>query len=754
MNYLSQNNQMHQDVGVKSVKKLTPCYLSVCTTLLMLSGMSTWSYAEEEQPLKVYASLAPITVYAEREHQSPQSRTIINRQNLDQTGANDMASIVKYMPLVNAPFSVAGSGTFFDGTGTSSYNIRGVDANRIGLDVDGIDIAAATVSSYVPPKSMSQRGAGRDYIDPEMFSAVDIVAGGTDVSTDGLGGRVSFKNKSPEDYLSADKKFAANFKQVYSSADQAWLSSFTAAAGHDTAQALVTYAHRDGHETKPNSSTKAFPADWNSDAVLGKFVWDLADQHKLSLTADYYRKKSDTRGISPDLFSTYKSDAQQWQDIQRQTFSLDDVYRPQDFILFDQLTTKLWYQKSENDTQTSFMNSATVHRDFSTTYKERSLGIKIDAQREFAQQQLKYGVLIDQKKYSSTKIDLRDGVPNLGLYQGGYLLDSELKRYSVYVSDQFDLTLLDREFRITPSLGFERQEFRPESGAYQEVKARDFNYAAPSLSLSYQLTPNNYSYAKYTRGTRVPSPTEIGGLFQTTVNNPGYIVVGNSNLDPERSDAFEVGLKNTAIDGVKLDLTGFYSKYKDFIDYYNYGSTTEYPYGYYRAENLANVNIWGGEFSAHIDLGQFMPQVQGLSLALVAGKSKGTSKNKNGDKGGVNSVQPAKGSLTLAYDDADKVFGLGMTVTAVDSRTASRDVSMYQEQNQYQRVAGYSVIDLSTYWNLNRYTKLNLALNNILDKRYWDYATVGTLSGIDQATMIDRAAEPGRNIVASVEFKY
>ena len=741
----------------KNISNLQLRYLNLCLTSLFLAstGTSTLTFAEESQNLKVYANLPAITVYAERQQEHPVSLTKINRENLDKTGATDMASIVKYLPLVKAPFSVGGSGTFFDGTGTSSYNIRGVDANRVGLDVDGVDLAEATVSTYIPPKSMSQRGAGRDYIEPEMFSSVDIVSGTTDASTDGIGGRVSFKNKSPEDYLVDGKKLAGSLKEGYSSADQSWLTSITGAAGNDTVKALVAYAHRNGHETKPNYIVDAFPADWHSNAALAKLEWHLSDQHALHFAVDYYDKKLDTEEIVSNLFSNYKSDANQHQHIDRTKYSIDYIYKPQDFILFDKLSSKLWYQESNNDTKTSFMNSATVKRDFNTTFKEKNKGIKLDASKQLEQQKIKYGVQIDQKKYSSTKIDLRNGVSSPALYQDGYLLDSELKRYSVHVSDEIELKALDRELVLTPALRLERQEYRPESSAYNDVQDRNFNYASPSFAVSYKITPANYTYAKYTRGARIPSPTEIGGIYQTTASNPMYIVIGNSNLNKETSDAFEIGLKNTSIDGVKFDVTAFYTKYKDFIDYYNYGSTAIYPYGFYRAENLANANIWGAELSTHVELGQFISQADGFSVALVAGKTKGTSKNKQGDKGGVNSVQPEKGSLTFAYDDPNKVFGLGLTATAVGSKTASKDVSQYNDEaTDYRRVGGYTIFDLSAHWNVNKYTKLNIALNNIFDKTYWDYAAVGMLSGEDQTTIINRAAEPGRNIVASVEFKY
>ena len=747
---LASNKQVSQNI-----LSLKPSYLSLCVMSLFVSGVSTTLYAEENNNVNVYANLPAITVYAERQLEQPVSLTKINRENLDKTGATDMASIVKYLPLVKAPFSVGGSGTFFDGTGTSSYNIRGVDANRIGLDVDGVDLAEATVSTYIPPKSMSQRGAGRDYIEPEMFSSVDIVSGTTDATTDGIGGRVSFKNKSPNDYLVDGKKVAGSFKEGYSSADKAWLTSITGAAGNDTVKALVSYAHREGHETKPNYIVDAFPVDWHSNAALAKLEWNISDQHQLHFAVDYYDKKLDTEEIASNLFSNYKSDATQHQHIDRTKYSIDYIYKPENFILFDKLSSKLWYQESNNNTKTSFMNSATVQRDFSTMFKEKNKGIKLDASKQLAQQKIKYGVQVDQKKYSSTKVDLRNGVTSPSLYQAGYLLDSELKRYSVHVSDEIELKAFDRELVLTPALRLERQEYRPESSAYSDVQDRNFNYASPSFAVIYKITPANYTYAKYTRGARIPSPTEMGGIYQTTASNPTYIVIGNSNLNKETSDAFEIGLKNTSIDGLKFDVTAFYTKYKDFIDYYNYGSTAIYPYGFYRAENLANANIWGAELSTHIELGKFMKNADGFSVALVAGKTKGTSKNKKGEKGSVNSVQPKKGSLTIAYDDPNKIFGLGITATAVGGKTASKDVSQYNDETtDYRRVAGYTIFDLAAHWNVNKHTKLNIALNNILDKTYWDYAAVGMLSGEDQTKIINRAAEPGRNIVASVEFKF
>ena len=743
--------------------RLKPHYLAVCLGMLMVPVSTNLLAAEESKTADSnhYTKLSVITVYAEKEDKVPSSVTSISRDNLDRTGATDMASIVKYLPLVSAPFAANGASAFYAGSGTSSYNIRGIDGNRVGLDVDGIDIADATVATWTGA-SMRNSAAGRDYIEPEMFQTVNIQSGTTGASTDGIGGRVSFKTKSPEDYLIDGKNVAATAKAGYSSADEAWLSSVTGAVGNDTLKALIAYAHRDGKEIQGNSDTKQFPADWKSDAILGRIIWDINQQHQLGFTADYYKKKNDISKLDGSTYTgiTY-GDGTQNQNIEREQYSLDYRFKPSNFSLFDQLKAKAWYQESHNDTRTGY-KAATYYRDVNNTFKEENTGIKLDAEKYLGVHHFEYGLLVDQKKYSSDRKELRNGAPTSStLYQGSYLSDSKVNRYAAYVSDSMTFDVFDRALRLTPSLRAERQEIKPENSNYSGFSAKAFNYLSPGLSLSYQLTPYNYTYAKYTRGTRVPSATELGSYFQTTSTN-SYYLAGNSNLDKETSDAFEIGLRNDSIEGIKLDLTGFYTKYDNFIDYKSLPAsecTVSGVFLCYEAENLAQAAIWGGELSTRVDLGHFIHDADGFSVALVAGKTRGHAKDNDGKESGVNSVTPAKASLTLAYDDPEHIYGLGFTTTAVDSKTASQDVSTYSTNSNYIPVKGYTVFDLSAYWNVNKNMKFNVSLNNIFDKTYWNYSSVGTLNTATSTSgsinaLRDRSAEAGRNVVASVEFKY
>lgn len=740
-------------IGAKSKCFLKKKNLMFCLASTMYLGGGSVTYAQEvADKVSVSAVMPLMTVYADQLQNTAASVTSINRKSMDQIGVQDMVDIVKYLPLVQAPFAIYGGGTYIDSAGTSSYNIRGLDANRIGLDIDGIDLADAAISPYMPPASMSKRGAGRDYIEPEMLNAVEIISGTTDVSTDGMGGRVSFKNKSPHDYLKQGDYFAGTAKAGYSSADESWLISGTGAIGNDQVKALVAYAHRDGHQTDGSSRTKAFKTDWQQDAALANMSWQITDEHQLSFTADVYEKKADTVGMDASAFIAFKKEtAQQNQKIDRRTLSIEDIYQPDQVKILDQLTTKVWYQHSNNETHTIY-DAGTYIRNFFNRYEQKSSGIKLDAKKDLDSQNIKYGFIYDHKSYSSDRLEQRSN-GQIPPFTGTYLTDSTLERYAAYFSDQLNFYPQGKELSITPSLRMEHQEYKPKDSG-SKIQSKDFTYFAPGLTFAYQITPDTYTYAKYARGARVPSPMEMGGSYETS-NGANYLVKGNSNLKKETSNAVEIGIKNNSIDGIKFDLTGFYTIYNNFVDY----QQVSIP-GYflvYQAENIADAKIWGGEVAARVDIGRFIHNSDGFSVALVAGKTRGTAKNRIGVKTGLNSVQPEKGSVTFAYDDPNHVFGLGLTATAVGSKKAQLDSSSFQpsgEQLHYEKVAGYAVFDFSAYWNINGATKVNLALNNIFDKTYWNYASVGTLDAVEKAEMIDRSAEPGRNITASIQYKF
>jgi len=130
----------------------------------------------------------------------------INADTLQRNGANDFGSIMRYEPLIGATGAGGGSGngkSGFDRGGYTGYNIRGLESNRVGIDVDGIPQPEATGRSYAGRAGLNTFGIGRDYIDPYLYGNVAIQPGATSVeqANTTIGGNVSFRPKSANDYL-------------------------------------------------------------------------------------------------------------------------------------------------------------------------------------------------------------------------------------------------------------------------------------------------------------------------------------------------------------------------------------------------------------------------------------------------------------------------------------------------------------------------------------------------------------------------
>ena len=103
----------------------------------------------------------------------------------------------------------------------------------------------------------------------------------------------------------------------------------------------------------------------------------------------------------------------------------------------------------------------------------------------------------------------------------------------------------------------------PSALAWSEPKHR----VMPRLSLSFPITSQGIIRFSYGIFYQYPS-------FFSIYRNPRFVdynfistpTFGNSNLNPERSDQYELGLQQQFTDDIKMDLTVFYKDVSDLID--------------------------------------------------------------------------------------------------------------------------------------------------------------------------------------------
>lgn len=722
------------------------------------------------------------------EQAEPGTATTVSGDDLAR--ANSMKDVVRNQPLVSAPGTAAGTTrnrSSFDRSGTTGYNIRGIEGNRVGMDVDGVEMPDATTRPYVSRVGANTFGVGRDFIDPEMFSAVNILSGTTAAkrSAGGIGGAVSFKTKSADDYLRGDKTSYFGGKLGYDTADRSWNESVTAAGKRESLDGLVSYSRRDGHATRNNSDVvDSMPDNWHSDALLLKGGWRVDPANRLELSADLYRRKNDTAFHGWDTTSTFITEnSRQDSDTSRNTLQLTHQWTPTNNAWLDLADTRLYYQSTDTEdiTDTTTLASNATVRNISEN-KTRTWGWSSVAGKRLERHYVSYGV-----NASTQDVERRWNVV-------GYMKpqpDTTTERAGFFVQDDISVDIGGHRLAVIPALRAD----------YVRIKMRNLdNFASgvltpadvaklygspsntiwsPSLGLSYNLTPALLAYAQYKRSGRAPSAGEIFGSWNMASNyvaSNQYALVGNQNLKEETSDAFELGLKGKPTPGVSLNTSLFYTQYKDFIAYTRY-TRALFPAMFttvpahigtiYQAENRDDARIYGFEFSARVEHGQLHPGAQGFYSTWALGLSRGTAKsNYAGDKDvPIESVLPRKAVIGAGYDAPAKAWGLNLTGTFVAGKRAvatNRDAynnsgpALGDATTILFGVPGYAALDLTSYWQISKHLRLDVGVYNLGDKRYWDYSSTRTLQPAVARDRrdIELLTEPGRTAAVSLNMAF
>lgn len=742
------------------------------------------AFAQESDSPPVTQILPQVDVTEQAE---PGTATTISGDELAR--ANNMKDVVRNQPLVSAPGTAAGTTrnrSSFDRSGTTGYNIRGIEGNRVGMDVDGVEMPDATTRPYVSRVGANTFGVGRDFIDPEMFSAVNILSGTTSAkrSAGGIGGAVSFKTKSAEDYLVGGKLAYFGGKIGYDSADRSWNESATVAGKSGNMDGLASYSRRDGHATRNNSGiVDSMPDDWHSDALLLKGGLRIDAANRLELSADLYRRKNDTSFYGWDTNSTaITENSRQHSDTSRNTFQLMHQWTPNNAWV-DQADTRLYFQSTdtEDQTATTTLSTKATVRNVSEN-KTRTWGVSSVASKRLERHHISYGL-----NASTQDVERPWNV-------SGYMKpqpDTTTERAGVFVQDDISFDVDGHRLVLSPALRAD----------YVKIKLRDLgNFASgvltpadvekmygspsntilsPSLALSYDLTPTMLAYAQYKRSGRAPSAGEIFGSWNMASNyvaSNQYALVGNQNLKEETSDAFEVGLKGKPTPGVTLNTSLFYTQYKDFIAYTRY-TRAQFPDKFtnvpahigtiYQAENRDDAKVYGFELSARVEHGQWSPLVRGFYSSWALGMSHGTSKSYYaGDKDvRLDSVLPRKAIIGAGYDAPLKAWGLNLTGTFVAGRQAeatNRDAynnsgpGLTDSATALFRVPGHAVFDLTSYWQINQNLRLDLGIYNLSDKRYWGYSSARNLQPAVARDRrdIELLTEPGRTAALSLSMAF
>ena len=740
------------------------------------AAINAGTAAQEPARLPVFPE---IVVNAKQDYERRAgTRTVVTADDLERRNVTDMGGIVRYLPLITAPAAASGSGSVWDGSGNTGYNIRGLEGNRVSLELDGISLPDAAPKP--DGNTLNAFATGRDYFDPETFREVRIDSGTTAASgaNPGLGGGVAFITKSPEDYLGEGRDHYVAYKYGRATADRSNAHTLTGAARMgDKLQGLAVYVHRDGEQTDSRGTTPVNPEDWHSNALLSKLVWTLPGEQKLDLTVDMFERKN-KRDLRSKVSTYYPTGVQQDSTTRRTRVSLGHDVALKDFALFDRLTSKVYLQNANTDdkTQGRYTFGSPAQRSIETSFKNDSIGVTSEAFKQLnADNALLYGVQLEQLKtrrpWREDRLIIATGQHQIT--NKNRMADMDTSKLALYVRDDLSFDLAGKKAVLTPGLRADYRKDAPKNlqhyaigvpGASKEIRKQSDTYFTPSLSLSVEVLPQMNAYATVTRGTRLPTAAERTGTYDSisyTGTGKGYAVLGNANLRKETSQAYELGLKGDVVKGLSMHASVYQTEYKNMIEYVmqeddpvNYPTITQ---GLFRPENIGNARTWGAELTLRAELGAWAPAMQGYHIDLATGVAKGRSFNTlTGDSGGLASVAPAKTALTFGYDHANELFGLALTAVHAGDKQAPNDLLTGTTAPRFS-VPSYTIFDLSTYWNVHKNAKIVVGVYNLTDRKYWDYAAARSLSaGTTAATRaeIERYAKPGRNVAASLSVNF
>ena len=550
----------------------------------------------------------------------------VRRQALDKQMVSDESDLVRYDPGI----SVVEGGR----SGSNGFTIRGVDKDRVAINVDGLAQAESRSSEAFQELfgAYGNFNANRNTSEPENFSEVTLTKGADSLKSGSgaLGGAVNYKTKSASDYVSEEKPYHLGIKGGYIGRNSQKFSSITAAGTWLGLDALMVYTRRFGKETKNNSDaadtvitdnkqswnpnagstnygsrgvarSKPDPQDWVNKSTLFKLGYNFNDKNRIGWIYEDSRTDRTTTELSNMWAANWKGEAL------GDTRSRQDIsYRKRiGFEYKNQLDKGPWDSLNLHyDRQTIDMSTWTW--DLPTDYA--SNGVNSDVYHMFrnirqkntqfgadAEKQIDFSKLVWAMQYglggSQNDNDNRDHSYWVRLYDPKYqtsnnqeltmLVESSSKNRFAYWNNTFQFGD-SSQYRLNAGLRYDNSSSKAKDNPnYTPAIRGQIPYLGSErkhsgfsygLGLDWKFTPRLNLLAKYSTGFRAPTSDETWLLFP----HPDFYLKANPNLKAETAKNFELGLAGSGKAG-NFKFSGFQTRYRNFIELTYMGVSSDNP---------------------------------------------------------------------------------------------------------------------------------------------------------------------------------
>ena len=550
----------------------------------------------------------------------------VRRQALDKQMVSDESDLVRYDPGI----SVVEGGR----SGSNGFTIRGVDKDRVAINVDGLAQAESRSSEAFQELfgAYGNFNANRNTSEPENFSEVTLTKGADSLKSGSgaLGGAVNYKTKSASDYVSEEKPYHLGIKGGYIGRNSQKFSSITAAGTWLGLDALMVYTRRFGKETKNNSDaadtvitdnkqswspnagstnygsrgiarSKPDPQNWENISTLFKLGYNFNDQNRIGWIYEDSRTDRTTTELSNMWAANWKGEAlgdtRSRQDIsyrKRIGFEYKNQLEkgPWDSLnlRYDRQTIDMstWTWDLPTDYNRSGVNSDVYHMFRNIRQKNTQFGADAEKQIDFSKLvwAMQYGLGGSQNDNGN-----RDHSYWVRLYDPKYqtsnnqeltmLVESSSKNRFAYWNNTFQFGD-SSQYRLNAGVRYDNSSSKAKDNPnYTPAIRGQIPYLGSErkhsgfsygLGLDWKFTPHLNLLAKYSTGFRAPTSDETWLLFP----HPDFYLKANPNLKAETAKNFELGLAGSGKAG-NFKLSGFQTRYRNFIELTYMGVSSDNP---------------------------------------------------------------------------------------------------------------------------------------------------------------------------------
>lgn len=329
-------------------------------------------------------------------------------------------------------------------------------------------------------------------------------------------------------------------------------------------------------------------------------------------------------------------------------------------LVLDHLTINARYSNFQD--QQHFVESSPYYAD-----TERNEG-DVNAKWQFtSKQNILAGISFDNQEYKNASIlDSKQSVDTIGYYlQHQYNSDKLNTQLGVRIEDneKFDVH--------TVGQGAIRYHFTPATSIYANIGSA---FRAPSLTELYYH--NEADYGSW-------------GIYHT---------YGNTELKPEESIAYEIGLDHQLNSALSLYLSAYKTDIENLItsspSYNANTNTTTTTY-----ENINQANFQGGEIGL-----KWVQNNLFLSTAYAYVKTENEQTK-------LEIAYRPRQTYTLTAGYEDGIYGVNTSLIARSEANAQNSANSI-------KIPGYATVDLNAFWNIHPNLKLFTNIQNVGDVRY------------------------------------